>query len=86
LVAALSETEEVEAVEAQRQRLYLQTSYGQAMMWAKGFSAEETSAAFSRATQLTAKTDGFADRFAAGHFQWTLPSCEANCSRRGSWN
>ena len=42
------------------------------MMWAKGFAAEETRAAFSRATELTAKTDNFADRFAAGHFQWTL--------------
>jgi tetratricopeptide (TPR) repeat protein len=57
----------------QRQRrLHLQTAYGQAMMWAKGFSAEEARAAFSRATELTAKTDSFADRFAAGHFQWTF--------------
>jgi hypothetical protein len=73
LVAALAETEEVKAAEAQRQRrLHLQTAYGQAMMWAKRFSAEETRAAFSRATELTAKTDSFADRFAAGHFQWTF--------------
>jgi tetratricopeptide (TPR) repeat protein len=72
LLAVLAETEEVKAAEAQRQRqLHLQTAYGQAMMWAKGFSAEETRAAFSRATELTAKTDGFADRFAAAHFQWT---------------
>ena len=73
LLAALAETEEVKAAEAQRQRrLHLQTAYGQAMMWAKGFAAEETRAAFSRATELTAKTDNFADRFAAAHFQWTL--------------
>src|SRR5271157_3537029 len=73
LLAALAETEEVKAAEAQRQRrLHLQTAYGQAMMWAKGFAAEETRAAFSRATELTAKTDSFEDRFAAGHFQWTL--------------
>jgi hypothetical protein len=73
LLGALAEIEEVKAAEAQRQRrLHLQTSYGQAMMWAKGFSAEETRAAFSRATELTAKTDSFADRFAAGHFQWTF--------------
>jgi predicted ATPase len=73
LLAALAETEEVKAAEAQRQqRLHLQTSYGQAMMWAKGFSADETRAAFSRATELTAKTDNFADRFAAGHYQWTF--------------
>jgi hypothetical protein len=73
LLGALAETEEVKAAEAQRQRrLHLQTAYGQAMMWAKGFSAEETRAAFSRAMEFTAKTDNFADRFAAAHFQWTL--------------
>ncbi len=73
LLGALAETEEVKAAEAQRQRrVHLQTAYGQAMMWAKGFSAEEARAAFSRATELTAKTDSFEDRFAAGHFQWTL--------------
>jgi len=73
LLATLAESEEVKAAEAQRQRrVHLQTAYGQAMMWAKGFSAEETRAAFSRATELTAKTDSFADRFAAGRFQWTL--------------
>ena len=71
LLAALEETDEVNAAEAQRQRrLHLQTQYGQAMMWAKGFAAEETQAAFSRATDLAAKTDNFAARFAAGHGQW----------------
>jgi tetratricopeptide (TPR) repeat protein len=73
LLAALADTEEVKLAEAQRQRrVHLQTAYGQAMMWAKGFSAEETRTAFSRVTELTAKTDSFADRFAAAHFQWTL--------------
>ena len=73
LLAALAETDEVKAAEAHRQRrVHLQTAYGQAMMWAKGFSADETKAAFSRATALTAKTDSFADRFATAHFQWTL--------------
>ena len=42
------------------------------MMWAKGFAAEETQAAFSRATELTARTDDFAERFSAAHFQWTF--------------
>jgi hypothetical protein len=73
LLGALAGTEQVKAAEAQRQRrAHLQMAYGQAMMWAKGFSAEETRAAFSRATELAAKTDSFADRFAAAHFQWTL--------------
>jgi tetratricopeptide (TPR) repeat protein len=71
LLGSLAETEEVKAAEAQRQRrAHLQTAYGQAMMWAKGFSAEETRAAFSRAAELTAKTDSFADRFAMAHSQW----------------
>jgi hypothetical protein len=73
LLEAMSDTEEVKAAEAQRQRwLHLRTAYGQAMMWAKGFSAEETRAAFSRAMELTARTDSFAARFAAAHFQWTF--------------
>jgi tetratricopeptide (TPR) repeat protein len=72
LLAALAEIHEVKAAEAQRRRrLHLQTAYGQAMMWAKGFVADETQAAFSRATELTAKSDDFAERFAAAHFQWT---------------
>jgi tetratricopeptide (TPR) repeat protein len=73
LLGALAETEEVRAAEAQRQRrAHLQTAYGQAVMWAKGFSAEETRAAFLRAAELTAKGDSFADRFAAAHVQWTF--------------
>ncbi len=72
LLAVLAETEGVKAAEARRrQRLHLQTAYGQAMMWAEGFAAEETQAAFSRATELAAKTDDFTERFAAAHFEWT---------------
>ena len=72
LLAALAATGEVKEEVARRQRrLHLQTAYGQAMMWAKGFASEETRAVFSRATELAAKTDDFADRFAAAHFQWT---------------
>ena len=71
LLAALAETEEVKAAEARRQqRLHLQTAYGQAMMWSKGFAAEETKAAFARAAELAAKSDDFSERFAAAHGQW----------------
>jgi hypothetical protein len=43
LLAALAETTEVKAASAQRQRrLDLQTSYSHALMWGKGFAAEET--------------------------------------------
>ena len=73
LLAALAEAEEVKVATAQRERrLRLQTAYGQAMMWSKGFAAEETKAAFARATELAAKSDDFSERFAAAHGQWTL--------------
>ncbi len=73
LLAALGDTNEVKAVKAQRQRrLHLQTAYGQAMMMHRGFTAEETKAAFARAAELAAEADDFAERFAACHGQWTL--------------
>ena len=73
LLAALAATEEVKGAEAHRQRrLHLQTSYGQAMMWSKGFAAEETKVVLARAAELAAKSDGFAERFAACHGQWTF--------------
>jgi hypothetical protein len=72
LLMALVETDEVKAGEAKRQRrLHLQTAYGQAMMWSKGFSAEETKATFARAAELAGKSDDFSERFAASHGQWT---------------
>jgi tetratricopeptide (TPR) repeat protein len=55
---------------ASSQRLKQQSAYSQAMMWAKGFAAEETRAAFSRAAELAAKADNSAERFAAHHGQW----------------
>ena len=73
LLAALAEMEEVKSAEGQRQRrLHLQTAYGQAVMWSKGFAAEETKAAFARAAEFAAKSDDFSERFAAAHGQWTL--------------
>ena len=54
------------------QRLKLQTAYGQAMMWSKGFATEETNAAFARAAELAAMSSGFSERFAAAHGQWAL--------------
>jgi predicted ATPase len=40
---------------AASQRLKLQTDYGQAVMWSKGFAAAETKSAFSRATEQSAR-------------------------------
>jgi tetratricopeptide (TPR) repeat protein len=69
LVAALAETEEVKAAEAQRERrLDLQTAYGHALMWGKSFAAEESSAAFARASEFAGPTDTGA-RFAAYYAQ-----------------
>ena len=73
LLATLADSEEVKTAVAQRdRRLRLQTAYGQAMMYSKGFAADETKAAFARAAELAANSDDFSERFAAFHGQWTL--------------
>ena len=73
LLAALAETDEVKAAVVLRERrLHLQTAYGQAVMWSKGFGAEETKEAFARARELAAATDDFSGRFATCHLQWSL--------------
>ncbi|HME83045.1 MAG TPA: AAA family ATPase [Roseiarcus sp.] len=73
LLAALAGMEEVKSAEGQRQRrLHLQTAYGQAMMWSKGFAADETRTAFARAAELATNDSSFSERFAAAHGQWTV--------------
>jgi class 3 adenylate cyclase/tetratricopeptide (TPR) repeat protein len=62
----------VEDAAAAGQRLKLQTDYGQAVMFTKGFAAEETGTAFARAAKLAATSEDFSGRFAAAHGQWTL--------------
>jgi tetratricopeptide (TPR) repeat protein len=70
LLAALVETDEVKNAAAFRQRrLKLQTSYGQAVMWSKGFSSEETKAAFHRVQELAAGVNN-PERFAAYYGLW----------------
>ncbi len=46
-------------------RLKLQTSYGHAMMFSRGFGSQETKAAFTRAHELAARIDDPAERFSA---------------------
>jgi class 3 adenylate cyclase len=70
--AASATRRRADAVASSRRRLKLQTDYGQAMMWFKGFAAEETKTAFARAAELAARTDDFSERFAACHGQWTV--------------
>ena len=60
-----------EDVATSSQRMKLHSDYSQAMMWSKGFAAEETKAALARAANLAAKSDDFSERFAAAFGQWT---------------
>jgi hypothetical protein len=71
LLAALAEMEEVKAPIVRRERRFrLQTAYSQAMMWSKGYNAEETKAAFARAAELAGRNDNFSERFFALQGQW----------------
>jgi class 3 adenylate cyclase/predicted ATPase len=53
-----------------RERLKLQTSYGRAMAWSKGFAAEEAKAAFARAAELAPAVDDADARFVAYYGLW----------------
>jgi predicted ATPase len=65
LLAALAESDDVKGTIAQRlRRRDLQTSYGQALLWAKGFAAEETMAAFARVGQFVVSDKDAAARIA----------------------
>jgi predicted ATPase len=71
LLAALAETDEVKNAAASRQRrLKLQTDLGKALMWSRGFGAEESKAAFIRARELAAAIDNPAERFSIYHGLW----------------
>ena len=74
-------------------RLKLQTDYGQAMMWSKGFAADEASAAYARVGSLphrpatamseTSSTtrDGYAPSFAA-RSSWLVSVPNCFCTKR----
>jgi hypothetical protein len=79
LSAALADTGEAKNAAAARQRrLRLQTSYGQALSWAKGYAAPETAAAFDRARDLGASSNVFAERFATLYGQWSVSLLRAD--------
>ncbi len=66
LLALLAAAEEVKIAIAQRQRrLDLQTSYGRALSWSKGFAAEETNDAFARVGEFAGPAESAAARFVA---------------------
>jgi hypothetical protein len=51
-------------------RLRLQTSLGNALMWAKGNPVPETSAAFARARELASQEEDASERFSAYYGLW----------------
>jgi predicted ATPase len=51
-------------------RLHLQTSLGNALIWAKGRQAPETSAAFARARELASRVEDASERFSAYFGVW----------------
>jgi len=59
-------------------RLRLQTSLGNALIWAKGWMAPETSAAFARARELASRVEDASERFSAYYGLWVghLTRCE----------
>jgi predicted ATPase len=59
-------------------RLHLQTSLGNALMWAKGYGAPETTAAFARARELASREEDASERFSAYYGLWVghLTRCE----------
>ena len=63
---------------APSQRLKLQTSYGQAMMWSKGYAAPETAAAFARAQELAADGESTSERFVTYVGQWGVKVVSAD--------
>ena len=70
---------EPEVVSA-KQRLRLQISYGQAVMWSRGYGAEKTKAAFTRARELATSADDVAERLAIYYGLWV------GSAARGEWS
>jgi len=67
--AATSRREAAAAASA-GQRLKLQTDYGQAVLWAKGYAADETNAAYARAGELATETGNTEASFEAYYGRW----------------
>ena len=72
-------------VAEQSRRLKLQTNYAQAVLWSKGFAAEETRAAFERTGDLATRAAELpAERFPAlfGQFLWSLMHGDIRSARQ----
>jgi predicted ATPase len=78
LLVVLAETDEIKNAAAARQRrLQLQTDYGQALLWSRGFGSQEAKVALDRAQELAAGSDSAVARFSAYYGRWL------SCSARG---
>jgi class 3 adenylate cyclase/predicted ATPase len=89
LLATLAETDEVKSAAASRQRrLQLQTRYGQAIMYSRGFGSDESKTAFARARTLAAGVGGVSERFDAyyGLFVGSLTRGELSLARETAEN
>jgi hypothetical protein len=86
LLSALSKTDAVKSATALRQRrVHLQTSLGNALLWAKGHQAAETSAAFRAPANWRA---GWKTRWSVSPFTTVFGSgilCAANRRRSAKW-
>ena len=84
LLAVLSETDEVKAALASHERrVHLQTAYAHAVLWSKGYGADETKAAFERTGDLATGLGLSAERFPAyyGQWAWSMLRGDARAAR-----
>ena len=84
LLAILADTDEVrEVVAARERRLKLQTAYGMAVAWSRGFAADETKAAFARVHELSTGADNSDERYTGLYGQWvaSLQRAELDLAR-----
>ena len=71
LLTALSERDAVKSATALHQRrVHLQISLANALIWAKGHHAPETSAAFARARELASQVEDASERFSVYWGLW----------------
>jgi predicted ATPase len=71
LLSALSESDAVKSAAALHQRrVHLQVSLGNALIWAKGYHAPETAAAFARARELASRQEDASERLSAYYGLW----------------
>ena len=65
------------------QRVKLQNDYAQAVLWSKGYAADETKAAFERTSALAAHAELPAERFSAlfGRYLWSWTRGEFRAAR-----